>query len=93
MKKTIDIPVEMIDNIVIDELKEALVLNVTLHRDEGGALVDADHELISALKLVLRYFAPVSEYDPFLRNLAMTEMVMNAELLGLYDDPSIPSSQ
>lgn len=88
--KTIEIPFEMIDQIVVDELKEALTLNVTITRQEDGHVAEPDLELINALKIVLRYFAPKSEYEPFLRNIALSEMVMHSELLGLYDEIEQP---
>ena len=90
MNKTIEIPFEMIDQIVVDEIKQALEMNVELQRDEGGTLIEPDVELIDALRVCLRYFAAHSDYEPFLRNLALTELVRNAELLGLYDEPPIP---
>lgn len=86
MTKLIEIPYEMIDQIIIDEVKQALQMATTIERDEGGQICEPDFELISALKVVLRYFAPHTEYEPFLRNLALQEMFMHSELLGLYDE-------
>lgn len=85
-KKTVDIPYEMIDDIVVDEIKCALEMCMQLDRDEGGALIEPDRELIDALKVVLKYFAPQSVYEPYLRDLALQEMVVQGELLGLYDE-------
>lgn len=86
MNKTIEIPYEMIDQIVVDELKDALMRNLAPDRDEGGQLMELDRELIEALKVVIMYFAPKSEYEPFLREVALTQMVRESELLGLYDE-------
>jgi len=86
MRKLVEIPYEMIDQIVVDEIKQALEMATTINRDEGGQICEPDLELIDALKVTLRYFAAHSEYEPFLRNIALQEMVMHSELLGLYDE-------
>ncbi len=93
MNKTIEIPYEMVDQIVVDELKDALLRNIELDRDEGGQFMEPDRELIESLKTVIMYFAPKSEYEPFLREVALTQMVRESQLLGLYDEQSDTSSQ
>lgn len=84
--KTVELPYEMIDRIVVDELKDALLRNIELDRNEDGQLMEPDRELIDALKTVIMYFAPRSEYEPFLHEIALTQMVRESELLGLYDE-------
>lgn len=76
--KTITLTDEFVNQIVIDELKEALTIMV---EDDSAELKD-----IEALKRTLMYFATRSDYEPFLRNLALTQMVRENERLGLYDE-------
>ena len=92
-KKLVEIPCEMIDQIVVDELKDALERNLVLDRDEGGCYLEPDYELITSLKVVLRYFMPRSEHEPYLRDIALTEMVMSGQFMGLYDEQSKTTEQ
>lgn len=91
--KTVELPYEMIDRIVVDELKDALLRNIELDRNEDGQFMEPDRELIDALKTAIMYFARRSEYEPFLREVALTQMARESELLGQYDEQPDSSSQ
>ena len=76
--KMIPIPFEMIDQIVIDDLKEALEYNIMTEEEH-------DHQLIKALKVVLKHFMPYTEYQPYFSQLALTELAIINKQLGLYE--------
>lgn len=84
-KKLIEIPYEMIDQIVVDELKDALERSLVMDKDEGGSYMEPDYELIKALKVVLRFFMPYNEHEPYLREFALSEMAMFSQYMGLYE--------
>lgn len=84
-KKLIEIPYEMIDQIMEDELKDSLERSMVLDCDENGNYSEPDYELIKSLKVVLRHFMVYSEYEPYMRELALTEMAMFSQLMGLYE--------
>ena len=85
-KKLVEIPYEMIDQIVVDELKDALERSLVLDKDEGGSYMEPNYELIKALKVVLRHFMPYHEHEPYLREFALSEMTMFSQYMGLYDE-------
>ena len=84
-KKLVEIPYEMIDQIVVDELKDALERSLVLDTDEGGSYMEPDYELIKAIKVVLRFFMPYNEHEPYLRDIALTEMALFSQYMGLYE--------
>lgn len=59
MQKTIKLPWEFIDQIVVDELKEAIEVNSKSEDDK-------DQELLEALAECLRYYMVLSEANQFL---------------------------
>lgn len=75
--KTIKMEYEQIDAIVIGVLKETLETEIDNEYDK---------ELVDDLKRVLKYFMCRSEYDSYIRELALTELTRINENLGLYDD-------
>lgn len=60
MQKTIKLPWEFIDQIVVDELKESIEAN---SKSEG----DKDQDLLEALAECLRYYMVLSEANQFLK--------------------------
>lgn len=66
---TIELVDEQIEQIVIDELKNSIRLNLVPDKDLDGNLVDLDQEMIDALKMVLSYFMPTKEYEQYIRTL------------------------
>lgn len=75
--KQIELVRDQVVSIVVEELKESLEMTI----DSS----DPDRELIKALKTVIMYYLPESEYEPYLRSVALTEMVRESERMGLYD--------
>jgi hypothetical protein len=75
--KQIEMVREQVESIVVEELKESLEMTI----DSS----DPDRELIKALKTVIMYYMPQSEYEPYLRSVVLTEMVRESERMGLYD--------
>lgn len=57
--KTVEIPFEMIDQIVIDSIKEAIEMNAEGNQDRPN--------LLSALAECLRYFEYIEDANRFLR--------------------------
>lgn len=84
-KKLVEIPYDMIDQIVVDELKDALERSLVLDKDEGGFYLEPDYELIKAIKVVLRFFMPYNEHEPYLRDIALAEMTLFSQYMGLYE--------
>ena len=75
--KQIELVRDQVVSIVVEELKESLEMEI-----DGS---ESDRELIKALKTVIMYYLPKSEYEPYLRSVALTEMVRESERMGLYD--------
>lgn len=75
--KQIEMVRDQVEMIVIEELKESLEM----------AINDSDpsRELIKALKTVIMYYLPKSEYESYLRDVALTEMIRESERMGIYD--------
>lgn len=84
--KTIELSYETVDQIVVDELKDSLERCTILDRDEGGSYTEPDHDLIKSLKRVLGFFMVPSEYQEYMRDFALTEMVMYNQYMGLYEE-------
>lgn len=75
--KLIKVQYEQLDAIVVGELKDTLEAEIDCQYDQ---------ELIHALKKVLKHFMPKVDYDPYIRDLALTELTRINERLGLYDN-------
>lgn len=56
--RTVTLNYDQSELVVIGELMEAIDLNLINTKDEGGALLPLDHELVDSLVNVLKYFAP-----------------------------------
>lgn len=77
--------IDHVDRAVVEELKDALRLSLTLNKDEGGFYLEPDRELILSLKNVLKYYMPFGEYNSFMQEIVLQELVNENTLLGLYD--------
>ncbi len=81
MSVTITISDPQIDKVVVYDLKQSLEQQFDLDTDEGGQFLEPDHELISALKTVLKYYMSCNEVTAFLEEVSMKEAGMHAQLL------------
>jgi hypothetical protein len=75
--KLIPIPYEMIEQIINDDLKEALECNIMAEEEH-------DPQLSKSLKVVLKHFMPYNECQTYLSELALTELAIINKTLGLY---------
>lgn len=57
---------EQLEQLVIDELKLALELNLVMDYDEGGEPMGRDEILIASLDNVLKYFMTHSDYEEYM---------------------------
>ena len=60
---------DQVDEIVIQELKDALEMNLCSNKDEGGYEIPSDEETVEAIKKVLEYFMPSIEYQTYISSL------------------------
>ena len=61
--KTITLQVEDVDQVVIDELKDAYHSNNRFDRiDCSDTVLEPDYELLKAIQTVLEYYMPRSEW-------------------------------
>jgi hypothetical protein len=75
---------DQVDNIVINELKDALDMQLNLDTDEGGEYLEPDYQLIDAIKTVLSYYMFPSEAEKFMKEFALRELATQAQLDGQY---------
>ena len=80
--KTFDMTWEQVDAIVINELKDSIDMQFKMAEIND----EVDWRLIDALKIVLAYYMPMNEYQEYTRELALTELAVETQRLGLYDD-------
>lgn len=67
--KEITLRVEDCDTIVIDELKDAYHMNNGFDKvDCSDDIHEPDYELLNAIKTVLGYYMPPSEYRKWVKN-------------------------
>lgn len=83
---TITVLEEQVDAIVIDELQDAIRMQLNLDKDEGGEYLEPDYRLIDAAKVLLEYYMLRWEYEEFIQELALQELAVQAQLDGQYDD-------
>lgn len=60
---TIKLTYDMVDHIVITELKDIYDRNLIPNTDEGGWPMDQDMKLLEAVDVLLAYIMPPSEYE------------------------------
>lgn len=77
---------DQIDNLIIEELRDAHERNLTLDKDEGGSYMDPDWELLKALETVLEYYTPRVDHEVWARNAALKKLTLTSELMGGYDE-------
>lgn len=85
MTKTFQMTDDQVDQLIVDELKDAWERNLELNRDEGGCYMDPDWNLIEALETVIGYFMPLSEFDRWQQTAALRKLTVTSELMGGYD--------
>lgn len=60
---TIQLTYDMVDHIMIEELKGIYKRNLIPNTDEGGWPLDVDEEVLNAVDVLLAYIMPPSEYE------------------------------
>lgn len=60
---TIQLTYDMVDHIMIEELKDIYSRNFIPNTDEGGYPMDVDDEVLNAVDVLLAYIMPSSEYE------------------------------
>ena len=73
LTKQIELVSEQVDSIIIEDLKEALEMNLD------------NSKLSNAIQTVLEYYMTPSDFEVYKRELALTKMVRENERLGLYE--------
>jgi hypothetical protein len=76
--KFVEIPWEMIDQIVVDELKQGLEMNLVyanLEEDRN----EYDSELVSAIKKVMTYYMTKSDYDDYMFTIGETDYELTSD--------------
>lgn len=81
---TVTLHETQIDDIVVNELKDSINLQFDLDKDEGGEYLEPDYQLIDAIKTVLAYYMPQSEYEKYMREVAFQELTVQAQLDNQY---------
>jgi hypothetical protein len=62
--KTITLRVEDVDQVVIDELKDAYHRNNQFDKvDLSNDILEPDYELLKAIQTVLAYYMPLEDYE------------------------------
>lgn len=81
---TVELTSDQIDQLIIDELKLAIQLNLSPDKDESGHYLGIDEALLASLKVVLSYYMPPSEYKEYIREIEIQEVALISQMGGDY---------
>ena len=68
---TFKLTYDMVDHIMIEELKDIYNRNKVVNRDEGGWPLDEDEEVLNAVDVLLAYIMSPSEYEEWKNGTAL----------------------
>lgn len=73
-----------IDSILIRELKQVILLNLQLNKNEDGQYLDPDWKLIDAIEKVLEYYMNRDDFLYFKKKFHYEKMITKDRLLGFH---------
>lgn len=73
-----------IDSILIQELKQAILLNLQLNKNKDDQYLDPDWKLIDAIEKVLEYYMDRDDFIFFKKKFDYEKMITKDKQLGFY---------